>query len=40
MLGDADKRRKYDQGGEKFANEPERHGGGSPFGDIFGDFFG
>ena len=38
ILGDADKRRKYDQCGEKCANEPERQGGGGfdPFGDFFG----
>lgn len=39
ILGDADKRRKYDQCGEKCANEPDRGGGG--FGrDPFADFFG
>ena len=39
VLGDQDKRRKYDQCGEKCANEPERQGH-NPFGGIFGDFFG
>lgn len=38
ILGDADKRRKYDRCGEKCANEPERGGGGGfdPFADFFG----
>jgi len=39
VLGDQDKRRKYDQCGEKCANEPERQAH-NPFGGIFGDFFG
>jgi DnaJ family protein B protein 11 len=40
VLSDQDKRRKYDQCGEKCANEPERQQGHNPFGGIFGDFFG
>ena len=39
ILGDQDKRRKYDQCGEKCVNEQGGGGGGDPF-DIFGDFFG
>jgi DnaJ-class molecular chaperone len=38
-LSDADKRRKYDQCGEKCVNEMQQGGGGHPFGDIF-DMFG
>jgi DnaJ-related protein SCJ1 len=39
-LGDAERRRKYDQAGEEGLNRPDGGGGGhDPF-DIFGDFFG
>ena len=40
VLSDQEKRRKYDRCGEECANKEERQGGGSPFGDIFGSFFG
>jgi DnaJ-class molecular chaperone len=37
VLGDADKRRKYDQCGEKCVDEAGGGGGGfDPFGDMFG----
>lgn len=39
ILSDQDKRRKYDQCGEKCVNEQGGGGGHDPF-DIFGDFFG
>ena len=36
MLGDNDKRRKYDRCGEKCANEPDSPGFNDPFGSFFG----
>lgn len=38
VLGDADKRRKYDQGGEKAVDQMQQGGGGGfdPFAEMFG----
>jgi len=40
VLSDAEKRRIYDQYGEEGLKKDGRGGGGSPFGDIFSQFFG
>jgi len=40
VLSDPEKRRKYDQLGPDFEKHGMQGGGGHPFGDMFGDFFG
>ena len=40
VLGDADKRRTYDLGGEEAVKEQEQRGGGPSHDDMFGQFFG